>query len=193
MVFLLTYIMKSLFLKWNPYSFITLYSFTTFKSFFFTRHWTSAMSSALPQVFNKELEKIESFGGFSDFCQTFKLYRGKTRDEGEDPSVVGEFKVKLSFLLPPLLLPAVPPPDHRMATGIQVSRSLHHNLLAIPSKSSHNFVEIKKWNQNIHTYRITDDTPNFRVHRECLRSTLCQMTPRPQLRLNSSESFPLMA
>ncbi|XP_056883020.1 dysferlin isoform X2 [Takifugu flavidus] len=44
------------------------------------------------KVFDQELEKIEGFKGFSDFCQTFKLYRGKTRDEGEDPSVVGEFK-----------------------------------------------------------------------------------------------------
>lgn len=51
------------------------------------------------QVFDQELEKIEGFEGFSDFCQTFKLYRGKTRDEGEDPSVVGEFKVKLFFQL----------------------------------------------------------------------------------------------
>uniref|UniRef100_H3D0Y8 Dysferlin, limb girdle muscular dystrophy 2B (autosomal recessive) n=1 Tax=Tetraodon nigroviridis TaxID=99883 RepID=H3D0Y8_TETNG len=44
------------------------------------------------KVFDQELEKIKDFEGFTDFCQTFKLYRGKTRDEGEDPSVVGEFK-----------------------------------------------------------------------------------------------------
>ncbi|XP_067379390.1 dysferlin isoform X11 [Channa argus] len=44
------------------------------------------------KVYEQELEKVEGFGGFSDFCQTFKLYRGKTQDEGEDPSVVGEFK-----------------------------------------------------------------------------------------------------
>lgn len=50
-------------------------------------------------MFDQELEKIERFERFSDFCQTFKLYRGKTRDEGDDPSVVGEFKVKLSFRL----------------------------------------------------------------------------------------------
>ncbi|XP_054916786.1 dysferlin isoform X6 [Poeciliopsis prolifica] len=44
------------------------------------------------KVYNQELEKVEGFEGLSDFCQTFKLYRGKTQDEGEDPSVVGEFK-----------------------------------------------------------------------------------------------------
>ncbi|XP_034712906.1 dysferlin isoform X2 [Etheostoma cragini] len=44
------------------------------------------------KVFDQELEKVEGFEGLSDFCQTFKLHRGKTQDEGEDPSVVGEFK-----------------------------------------------------------------------------------------------------
>ncbi|KAJ8262602.1 hypothetical protein GJAV_G00168250 [Gymnothorax javanicus] len=44
------------------------------------------------QVYDKELEKVQGFDGLADFCQTFKLYRGKTQDESEDPSIVGEFK-----------------------------------------------------------------------------------------------------
>lgn len=56
------------------------------------------MSTPLPQVLDQELEKVEGFEGLSDFCQTFKLCRGKTQDGGEDPSVVGEFKVKNAFL-----------------------------------------------------------------------------------------------
>uniref|UniRef100_A0A8C9WVR4 Dysferlin, limb girdle muscular dystrophy 2B (autosomal recessive) n=1 Tax=Sander lucioperca TaxID=283035 RepID=A0A8C9WVR4_SANLU len=55
------------------------------------------------EVFDQELEKVEGFEGLSDFCQTFKLHRGKTQDEGEDPSVVGEFKVKTRT--PPSPLP----------------------------------------------------------------------------------------
>uniref|UniRef100_A0A8C9WYB8 Dysferlin, limb girdle muscular dystrophy 2B (autosomal recessive) n=1 Tax=Sander lucioperca TaxID=283035 RepID=A0A8C9WYB8_SANLU len=59
------------------------------------------------EVFDQELEKVEGFEGLSDFCQTFKLHRGKTQDEGEDPSVVGEFKVKTVFSsrTPPSPLP----------------------------------------------------------------------------------------
>lgn len=59
------------------------------------RHYPE-QPSFLPllQVFDQELEKVEGFQGLSDFCQTFKLFRGKTQDEGEDPSVVGQFKVE---------------------------------------------------------------------------------------------------
>ncbi|XP_077444466.1 dysferlin [Stigmatopora argus] len=49
-------------------------------------------SSDTLQVYDKELEKVEAFQGLGDFCQTFKLRRGKTKTEGEDDSVVGEFK-----------------------------------------------------------------------------------------------------
>ncbi|XP_061439658.1 dysferlin isoform X3 [Rhineura floridana] len=44
------------------------------------------------KVYEMELENVEDFGGLSDFCHTFKLYRGKTEDANEDPTVVGEFK-----------------------------------------------------------------------------------------------------
>lgn len=50
----------------------------------------------LIQVYKTELEEVPQFSRLTDFCQTFKLRRGKTDDDDEDdPSVVGEFKVKI--------------------------------------------------------------------------------------------------
>ncbi|XP_053477295.1 myoferlin isoform X1 [Ictalurus furcatus] len=49
-------------------------------------------------VYETELESV--FHGLTDFCNTFKLYRGKSDDGEEDPSVVGEFKG--SFRIYPL-------------------------------------------------------------------------------------------
>ena len=46
-----------------------------------------------PQVYETELENVEDFEHLSDFCHTFKLYRGRSQDWNDDPSVVGEFKV----------------------------------------------------------------------------------------------------
>lgn len=46
------------------------------------------------QVYNSELEEVAEFQGLTDFCNTFKLQRGKSEDEEDDPSVVGEFKVR---------------------------------------------------------------------------------------------------
>ncbi|XP_066534334.1 myoferlin isoform X2 [Hoplias malabaricus] len=43
-------------------------------------------------VYENELEMVPDFHGLTDFCNTFKLYRGKAEDDEEDPSVVGEFK-----------------------------------------------------------------------------------------------------
>lgn len=43
------------------------------------------------KVYDCELEKVPEFNNLTDFCDTFKLYRGKSEDS-DDPSVVGEFK-----------------------------------------------------------------------------------------------------
>ncbi|XP_065152682.1 myoferlin [Paramisgurnus dabryanus] len=51
-------------------------------------------------VYDSELEAVQDFRGLTDFCSTFKLQRGKTDDEEDDPSVVGEFKG--SFRIYPL-------------------------------------------------------------------------------------------
>lgn len=50
-------------------------------------------------MYDTELENVPEFKKLTDFCQTFKLFRGKTEDD-EDPSVVGEFKG--SFKIYPL-------------------------------------------------------------------------------------------
>uniref|UniRef100_A0A452VBZ9 Dysferlin n=1 Tax=Ursus maritimus TaxID=29073 RepID=A0A452VBZ9_URSMA len=64
------------------------------------------------KVYDTQLENVEAFGGLSDFCNTFKLYRGKTQEETEDPSVIGEFK-GLFKIYPLPEDPAVPmPPRH---------------------------------------------------------------------------------
>ncbi|XP_031733793.1 myoferlin [Anarrhichthys ocellatus] len=63
-------------------------------------------------VLNRELEEDAQFQGLNDFCSTFKLQRGKTDNEEEDPSVVGEFKG--SFKIYPLPDdPGVPAPPRQ--------------------------------------------------------------------------------
>ncbi|XP_018414191.1 PREDICTED: myoferlin isoform X1 [Nanorana parkeri] len=63
------------------------------------------------KVYNTELEDVPEFSGLTDFCETFKLYRGKA-DESDDPSVVGEFKG--SFRIYPLSDdPGVPSPPRQ--------------------------------------------------------------------------------
>ncbi|CAN9499770.1 unnamed protein product [Ophioblennius macclurei] len=52
------------------------------------------------QIYTSELEEVQEFHGLTDFCTTFKLQRGKSEDEEDDPSVVGEFKG--SFKIYPL-------------------------------------------------------------------------------------------
>ncbi|XP_037547290.1 myoferlin [Nematolebias whitei] len=44
------------------------------------------------RVYDRELEDVPEFNGLTDFCNTFKLQRGKNENGDEDPSVVGEFK-----------------------------------------------------------------------------------------------------
>ncbi|XP_062991896.1 dysferlin isoform X2 [Elgaria multicarinata webbii] len=64
------------------------------------------------KVYETELENIEDFGGLSDFCHTFTLFRGKSQDANEDPTVVGEFKG--SFKIYPLPDdPTVPMPPRQ--------------------------------------------------------------------------------
>ncbi|KAM3862781.1 myoferlin [Diretmus argenteus] len=64
------------------------------------------------QVYDSELEEVPGFQGLTDFCTTFKLQRGKTEDEEDDPSVVGEFKG--SFRIYPLSDdPGVPLPPRQ--------------------------------------------------------------------------------
>ncbi|TKS85668.1 Dysferlin Dystrophy-associated fer-1-like protein [Collichthys lucidus] len=64
------------------------------------------------QVYHSELEEVPEFQGLTDFCSTFKLQRGKTEDEEDDPSVVGEFKG--SFKIYPLSDdPGVPAPPRQ--------------------------------------------------------------------------------
>ncbi|XP_011486215.1 myoferlin isoform X2 [Oryzias latipes] len=44
------------------------------------------------KVYDNELENVPEFKGLTDFCNTFKLQRGKNDNGDEDPTVVGEFK-----------------------------------------------------------------------------------------------------
>uniref|UniRef100_A0A8C9VK30 Myoferlin n=1 Tax=Scleropages formosus TaxID=113540 RepID=A0A8C9VK30_SCLFO len=59
-----------------------------------------------------ELENMPEFQGLTDFCNTFKLQRGKNEDDDDDPAVVGEFKG--SFRVYPLSDdPNVPAPPRQ--------------------------------------------------------------------------------
>lgn len=46
------------------------------------------------QVYDSELENVPEFKGLTDFCNTFKLQRGKNDNGDDDPTVVGEFKAR---------------------------------------------------------------------------------------------------
>ncbi|XP_015201883.2 myoferlin isoform X1 [Lepisosteus oculatus] len=64
------------------------------------------------KVYDDELEDIPEYRGLTDFCSTFKLQRGKTDEDDEDPTVVGEFKG--SFRVYPLSDdPGVPAPPRQ--------------------------------------------------------------------------------
>ncbi|XP_061078522.1 myoferlin-like isoform X1 [Conger conger] len=44
------------------------------------------------KIYDCELEDVPEYRGLTDFCNTFKLARGKAGGKDEDPTVVGEFK-----------------------------------------------------------------------------------------------------
>ncbi|XP_027487450.1 dysferlin-like, partial [Corapipo altera] len=74
------------------------------------------------KVYDTELEELEEFEHLCDFCHTFPLLRGRSRDCSDDPSVVGEFKG--SFRIYPLPEdPRVPAPPRQFrqlpARGLQ--------------------------------------------------------------------------
>ncbi|XP_015263634.1 PREDICTED: fer-1-like protein 5 [Gekko japonicus] len=65
------------------------------------------------KIYNCELEEMPEFRGLQDFCQTFRLNRGKVKDESiEDPMVGGEFK-GLFQIYPLPEDPNVPPPPRQ--------------------------------------------------------------------------------
>uniref|UniRef100_A0A3B4THD9 Myoferlin n=1 Tax=Seriola dumerili TaxID=41447 RepID=A0A3B4THD9_SERDU len=64
------------------------------------------------KVYECELEDVPEFKGLTDFCNTFKLQRGKNENGDSDPTVVGEFKG--SFKVYPLPdNPGVAPPPRQ--------------------------------------------------------------------------------
>lgn len=44
-------------------------------------------------MYDCELEDVPDFKGLTDFCDTFRLQRGKNENGDDDPTVVGELKV----------------------------------------------------------------------------------------------------
>lgn len=64
------------------------------------------------KVYDCELEDVPEFKGLTDFCDTFKLLRGKNEEGDDDPTVVGE--IKGSFKVYPLPDdPGVAPPPRQ--------------------------------------------------------------------------------
>jgi len=69
--------------------------------------FSNSLNRSLLQVYPNELESQPEFDGFSEWLQTFDLYRGKKSEEDfeEDNRVVGRFKVRFMFPnCPPTLL-----------------------------------------------------------------------------------------
>ena len=58
-------------------------------------------SVALMKVFPNELEAQKNFDGFTEWLQTFELYRGKQGEEifEDEGRVVGKFKVRFGCVL----------------------------------------------------------------------------------------------
>ena len=58
------------------------------------------------KVFPNELENQKDFDSFTEWLQTFELYRGKQGEEGfqDEARVVGQFKVSQNFRYSPTKL-----------------------------------------------------------------------------------------
>ena len=78
-----------------PDRILTPINYVYFCSFTLAQRKKTKASVALMKVFPNELENQKDFDSFTEWLQTFELYRGKQGEEGfqDEARVVGQFKV----------------------------------------------------------------------------------------------------